>query len=227
MKFRLQLAFAVMMVGACLAQVVDRMAAVVNKRVIMESELDQAVRVEFLMQGRPLDKITPTEKLAVLDRLIDRSLLEQQILTSDALNPTPGELAARMAEIRKQVPGAQSDEGWSKVLTEYALTQQDVEDSIISEVRILRLIDLRFRGLVRVDRNAVEAYYRDKFLPQVRAQGIAAPPLSAVSDKIENILVEQSIDEMLARWLETLRRQAHIEKMNSAAAPSVPGGTHP
>jgi len=226
-KFRLQLAFLLLMAGACLAQVVDRMAAVVNKRVIMESELDQSVRIEFLMQGRPLEKITPAEKLAVLDRLIDRSLLEQQIITSDALNPTPEELASRVAEIRKQGPEAQTDEGWTKVLRRYGLTQQDVADSITSEVRILRFIDLRFRGLVRVEGNAVEAYYRDKFLPQVRAQGAAEPPLSAVSDKIENILVEQSIDEMLARWLETLRGQAHIEKMNSAAVPVPSAGERP
>ena len=227
MKFRLQLAFAVLMAGACLGQVVDRMAAVVNKRVIMESELDQAVRIEFLMQGKPLDKITQAEKLAVLDRLIDRSLLEQQIVTTDALNPTSEELASRVAEIRKQTPEAQTDDGWSKVLAGYGLTEQDIRDSITSEVRILRFIDLRFRGLVRVDRNAVETYYREKFVPQLRAEGAAEPPLSAVSDKIENILVEQNIDEMLARWLETLRGQSHIEKMNSAAAPSAPEGAHP
>lgn len=226
MKYRFQLAFSLLIAGACLAQVVDRMAAVVNKHVIMESELDQAVRIEFLMQGKPLDKVSQGEKLAVLDRLIDRSLLEQQIVTSDTLNPTPEEMASRVAEIRKQVPEAQTDEGWTKVLTEYGLTQQDMEDSITSQIRILRFIDLRFRGLVRVDRNAVETYYRDKFLPQVRAQGAAEPPLSAVSDKIENILVEQSIDEMLARWLETLRGQAHIEKMNSAAASSPSAGVH-
>ena len=35
------------------AQVVDRMVAVVNKHVILESELDQAARVEFLLEGKP------------------------------------------------------------------------------------------------------------------------------------------------------------------------------
>ena len=34
------------------AQVVDRMVAVVNKHVILESELDQATRVEFLNAGQ-------------------------------------------------------------------------------------------------------------------------------------------------------------------------------
>ncbi len=226
MRFRLQPVLVLLLAAACCAQVVDRMVAVVNKRVILESELDQAARVEFLMQGKPLQQLTQTEKLAVLDRLIDRSLIDQQMVHSEILDPTPEEIAARIAEIRRQMPGAQTEESWQKILSGYGLTQQDVEDSVASQVRILRFVDLRFRGLVRVDRNSVEAYYRDKFLPQVRAQGAAEPPLSAVSGKIENVLVEQSIDEMLARWLDTLRGQAHIEKMISAPAGSS-GGEQP
>lgn len=226
MRFRLQLAFVLLIVAVCFPQVVDRMVAVVNKRVILESELDQAARVEFLLQGKPLDKFTAADKLAVLDRLIDRSLLDQQIVHSEMLDPTPEELSARIAEIRRQVPGAASDEGWKKVLIEYGLTQQDVEDSVTSQFRILRFVDLRFRGLVRVDRNAIEAYYRDKLVPQLRAQGAPEPRLSDVSGKIEKILVEQSIDEMLTRWLDTLRGQAHIEKMISPAA-SASSGARP
>lgn len=226
MRFRLQLAFVLLISAVCFPQVVDRMVAVVNKRVILESELDQAARVEFLMQGKPLDKVTAVEKMAVLDRLIDRSLLDEQIMHAEMLDPTPEELSARLSEIRHQVPGASTDEGWKKVLNDYGLTQQDIEDSLISQFRILRFVDLRFRGLVRVDRNAIEAYYRDKLVPQLRAQGAPEPRLSDVSDKIEKVLVEQSIDEMLARWLDTLRGQAHIEKMFSPAA-SASSGARP
>ena len=226
MRFRLQLAFVLLMAAACSSQVVDRMVAVVNKRVILESELDQAARVEFLMQGKPLDKLTAADKMLVLDRLIDRSLLDQQIVQSEMLDPTPEELATRLAEIRRQVSGAAAAEGWNKVLNDYGLTEQDIEDSLISQFRILRFVDLRFRGLVRVDRNAIESYYRDKLLPQLRAQGAAEPPLSAVSDKIEKVLAEQSIDEMLTRWLDTLRAQAHIEKMISSPT-SASSGVRP
>lgn len=226
MRFGLQLAFLLLITAVCFSQVVDRMVAVVNRRVILESELDQAARVEFLMQGKPLDKLTAMDKSAVLDRLIDRSLLEQQIMHPEMLDPTGEELAARVADIRHQTPGAASDEGWKKVLTDYGVTQQDLEDSLASQVRILRFVDLRFRGLVRVDKNAIEAYYRDKLVPQLRAKGAPEPRLSEVSDKIEKVLVEQSIDEMLTRWLDTLRAQAHIEKMISPAT-SASGRARP
>ncbi|HSM84750.1 MAG TPA: SurA N-terminal domain-containing protein [Candidatus Limnocylindrales bacterium] len=218
MRTLLKIALTLLLMGAAFSQVVDRMVAVVNKRVILESELDQATRVEFLMQGKPLEKLTPADKLAVLDRLIDRSLLDQQIVNGDMLAPDPAELAARIKDIRDQIPGAATDEGWKKILESYGLMQQDVEDNLIAQFRILRFVDLRFRGLVRVDKNQIETYYREKFLPQLQKQGVAEPPLAQVSGRIEKVLVEQSIDEMLTRWLETLRAQAHIEKMN------VPGG---
>jgi len=195
------------------AQVVDRMVAVVNKRVILESELDQALRVEYLMQGKPLDKLNPADSFAVLDRLVDRALLEQQILHPEMLAPTPDELADHVKQVRQQLPGAATDSGWKSLLATYDLTQQDVEDSLITEVRTLRFVDLRFRGLVRIDKSEINNYYQQKFLPQLRSRGAAEPPLAEVSGQIEKILAEQSISDMLNRWLETLRAQAHIEKM--------------
>ena len=224
MRLRLQLAFLLLIISTCSAQVVDRMVAVVNKRVILESELDQTTRVEFLMQGKPLAQLTEADRMATLNRLIDRSLLEQQMARTEMLDPTPAELAARLAEVRRQLPGAANDEGWHKILNNYGLLQQDVEDNLRSQIRILRFVDLRFRGLVRVEPSAIEAYYRNKLIPQLRAQGATAPPLSQVSAKIENILTEQSIDDMLARWLDTLRGQAHIERMIASGASSANEG---
>ncbi len=210
-------------------EVVDRMVAVVNKQVILESELDQAWRVELLVQGKPLpgEKPGPQEAQALLDRLIDRSLLEQQIAQSspESLDPKPEEVAQRVQEVRRQYPAAASDDDWNAVLKSYGLEQQDVERHFISEFRVLRFIDLRFRGLVRVDKSEISTYYLETLLPQLHRQGSPVPPLVEVSGKIENVLVEQHMDEMLNDWLQTLRTQAHIEKLEpfGEAAP-VSGG---
>jgi hypothetical protein len=222
----LQLALVLFAAAAAGAQVVDRMVAVVNKRVILESELDQALRVEYLMQGKPLDKLTPADSSAVLDRLVDRALLDQQILHPDMLAPTPEELADQVKEVRQQLPGAATDSGWKSLLNAYDLTQRDVEDSLITEVRTLRFVDLRFRGLVRIDKSEINNYYQQKLLPQLRSKGATEPPLADVSSQIEKILAEQSISDMLNRWLETLRAQAHIEKMIPLPA-AASGGSKP
>lgn len=218
MRARVQLAFMLLAFAVASAQVVDRMVAVVNKRVILESELDQNARVECLMQGKALDRFTAGDRGAVLDRLIDRALLDQQIVSGEMLDPTPEELASQLKQVREQVAPGASDERWRTLLTSYGVVEADVQEYLASQFRFLRLVDLRFRGLVRVDKNDINAYYQDKLLPQLRKEGAAEPPLSQVSDKIEKVLTEQSIDQMLQRWLETLRSQAHIEKMAGATS---------
>jgi hypothetical protein len=203
------------------AQVVDRMVAVVNKHVILGSELDQAARVELLMQGKSIAMLTHADRSAILERLIDRTLLDQQITSPAELDPTPKELADRNQELRQSIMGtAVADNArWNAALASYGLTRQDLDEQLTSEVRILRFVDLRFRGLVRVEKNDIAAYYQDKFLPEVRKRNAAEPALAEVSAKIEQILTEERVDAMLSDWLKTLRAQAHIEKM--LPAPSV------
>jgi hypothetical protein len=211
--------------GFAQPQVVDRMVAVVNKRVILQSELEQAARVEFLLQGKPIASLTQSDTAAVLEQLIDRSLLDQQIVNPAMLDPSPEEIAAKVREVRQNFPG-QDDERWKNTLVAYGLTAQDLEEQLSSQARILRFVDLRFHALVRVEKDDIETYYQEKFLPEVRKRNAAAPALADVSDKIEQILVEQRIDTLLSDWLKTLRAQAHIETM--LPAPSAPAaGTAP
>lgn len=213
--------------GASAQDVVDRMAAVVNKHVILESELDQEVRVQMLVQGQPLraERQEETDRQAVLDRLIDQALLDQQIVHPEMLDPAPEELAAQVKQFREQIPGASTDQGWKKLLSAYGLSQEDIEQHLISEFRILRLVDLRFRGLVHIDKTSIAGYYQEKFVPELQSKGLAAPPLASVSEKIEKILVEQNMTAMLDEWLQTLRAQAHIEKLISPGA-SLANGDH-
>ena len=224
MRRFVQPALVLLMCAICQAQVVDRMVAVINKRVLLQSELDQAVRVESLLQGKPLSAITAKDKSAILDQLIDRSLLEQQIVHGEMLAPSADELTAQLKEIRSQLPGAENDNGWSALLNTYGLSQEDVEDHLSSQSRVLRFVDLRFRGMVRVDKEAIQGYYDQKLVPELRRQGAQVPAVNDVSAQIEKVLQEQGISDMLTRWLETLRSQAHIEKMRPALAA---GGTTP
>jgi len=143
------------------------------------------------------------------------------------LDPAPEELAVKIKEIRDGIPGAAANDRWNAILADYGLTQQDVEEELTSQFRILRFIDLRFRGLVRVEKEAIAAYYQDRFLPEVRKRNASEPKLSEVSNKIEQILAEQRIDELLNNWLKTLRAQAHIERMLPAAAGAASAGTAP
>jgi len=207
--------FAVLLLASSLVagQVVDRIVAVVNRQVILESQLEQSIQIQFLLEGKPLERITPADQQVVLDQLIDRALLAQQIVTHSMLDPSPDEVAGRVREIRSQIPGATSDEQWQAMLSRYGISQHDLEMQIIEQLRVLRFVDLRFRALAHADRTAVAAYYQEKFLPELRKRGSPEPPLNQVSGEIEKILTEQRIDELLNGWLQALRSQAQIRKL--------------
>ena len=230
MRKLLQFVMMLLPLAACAQpEMVDRMVAVVNKHVILQSDLDQATRVEFLLQGKPIAKLTQADTAAVLEQLIDRSLLDQQIVNPAMLDPTPEELAARVKEVRENFSGGagQADDRWKATLAAYGLTPQDLEEQLSSQARILRFVDLRFRGLVRVEKEDIETYYQEKFLPEIRKRNATAPPLNEVSARIEQILMEQHIDGLLSDWLKTLRAQAHIETMMPASAPPANAGAAP
>jgi peptidyl-prolyl cis-trans isomerase SurA len=218
MRLRLQLALVLMAAVVCRAQIIDRMVAVVNRQVILQSDVEQAARVEFLLDGKPLDQLTaPATLQDARERLIDQALLQQQMVTTAQLDPTPEELAARLRDIRAQIAGAATDEKWYAMLAAYGVTEHDVEDQIVSQIRVLRFVDLRFRGLVRVDKTAIATYYQDVLVPELHKQGADVPPVDKVSSKISQILAEQRVNGLLNEWLQTLRSQTHIAKMNMEA----------
>jgi hypothetical protein len=200
------------------AQVVDRMVAVVNKQVLLQSQLEQALRVQFLMAGKPLSTLTSTDAGAALDRLVDQTLLDQQIADANMVDPTSEEMVGQVKELRAHTAGAETEEGWQRLLSGYGLSQQELETQLAMQFRILKFVDLRFRGMVRVDKSAIETYYREKFLPEIQRQGGQAPELREVSTKIERILTEQQMDELMSNWLQALHAQSRIEKMLAPGA---------
>jgi parvulin-like peptidyl-prolyl isomerase len=224
MRAILNFVFVLLVAVGGVAQVVDRIVAVVNKQVILQSELEQAADVEFLLQGKSLDQLTSADLQAVLDRLIDQDLLQQQIVNRETFEPTQEEVATRIREMRANIPGAIDDEKWKAMIATYGVTLEDVQLQVRTQILILKLIDIRFRNLAHVDSTAVSDYYQQKLLPELRKQGAPEPPLSQVSDKIEKILTEQRIDDLLNSWLQTLRSQAHIRKLSSGKPTILPIG---
>jgi hypothetical protein len=207
----------------CHGQVADRMVAVVNRHVVLQSELEQEVRVDFMLRGLPLAQATGAEMETMLERLIDQSLLQQQILTTAMLDPAKEELAEEMRKLRAGIPGGKDDGSWKAMLAAYGIGERDVEAHIAAQSRLLRFIDLRFRSLARVDRAGVTAYYQQEFLPERRRQGLPEPPLNEVFQQIERTLVELRINDLLNTWLATLRNQANIQKLTRVSA-LAPGG---
>src|SRR3954471_16218498 len=151
------LAAAVMYAGETL----DRVVARVDRHAIMRSDVEQEARFSRLVEGRG-DKVTTHDEIAALERLIDRDLIADQIVVFGAIRVSKTEIDARISEMRKQIPNAESDSEWLRLLRQNGITPQDVENEVTQELRTLRFIDMRFRSEVRVGPRSLQTYYDTK-----------------------------------------------------------------
>jgi peptidyl-prolyl cis-trans isomerase SurA len=202
--------------------VLDEAVAVVNKRLILASDVDDEIQLSVLEPN--VAGQGPLTRREALDRLISRTLIEQQIRKEDAeaAEPTEKQLDARLMEIRSQAPacvraGCASEAGWEAFLAKEGLTERRVEAYFRYRMEILRFIEQRFRPGIRITQPQIETYYRDTLLPQYAA-GEAVPPLRDVAPRIEEILLEQQVNILFDQWLDNLRQQGDVEILDPALA---------
>src|SRR5437879_5275301 len=191
--FSLQFAFA--------GEVIDRIVATVNGRIILQSDWDEALSYEALLNGRPLSQFADKDRRAVLDRLIDQELLREQLKSADFQHASESEATARIADARKQYPEGAADVGWQTLLAKYHLTEKDMLSHVKQQIDLLRLVDARLRPTVQIDSRTIEAYYRDQFVPQLKQAGGGEVPLADVAAKIRELLTEQRVSELMVSWL--------------------------
>jgi peptidyl-prolyl cis-trans isomerase SurA len=209
--------------GRAAGEVIDRIIATVNGHVILQSDWDEALCYEALLTNRNLAQITAADRRAVLDRLIDQELLREQMTSADFLHATDVEVAARVADARKQYPQAASTEAWKSLLDQYHLAEKDLVAHVRQQIDLMRLVDARLRPTVEIDSKSIEAYYRDQFVPKLKQSGASEVPLAEVSAKIRELLTEQKVSELLISWLQTLRSEGQVRVPGVTPSANDPG----
>jgi hypothetical protein len=210
------------MPAAASAQVLDRIVATVNGSIILQSEWDEALCYEALLNHRSLEQFTEDDRRAVLDRLIDQELLREQMKSADFRHATEAEAASRIAEARKQYPQGAGDQTWQSLLAQYHLTEKDVLSHVQEQIDVMLLVDARLRPAVQIDAKSIEAYYRDKFVPQLKQSGAGDVPLGEVSAKIRELLTQEKVNELLVSWLQNLRSESQV-RLPGVTPPNEPG----
>jgi hypothetical protein len=223
MKRYVQLAFVLLMASlVCPAQqMVDRIVATVNRQPILLSDWEVEMRYEAMLEQKSLP-VSEDSAHGALNRLIDQELLRQQMKSYRLAEPSKDEMDARIREIRKQIPGAESESGLRTILGRYGLSEGEMSERVGTQAAILRFIDVRLRPSVHVDRRSIESYYNDKLLPELRQKGRAATPLAEVAPQIEELLSQERVDALTNDWLKDLRQQSEIHVEPAASTPPNP-----
>jgi peptidyl-prolyl cis-trans isomerase SurA len=200
------------------AVVLDHVVAVINGSVILESDVQEEIRYGVL-QPFSVNPARNTPHRA-LQRLIDRALIMQQMQAAQAITPpTPEEAQQRLKELRAVIPECaqyhcQTEAGWQAFLKAHALTEEEVEKHWTERMMILSFVQSRFGSGVRVTPQEIADYYHKTLVPQIHGQ--KPPTLASVSDRIQEILLQQRVSSLLLEWLQSLKSEGSVSILDPA-----------
>jgi peptidyl-prolyl cis-trans isomerase SurA len=86
---------------------------------------------------------------------------------------------------------------------------------------VLRFIELRFRSGIRITPEEIQKYYQDSLVPKY-ARSEDAPSLEKLSQRIQEILLQERVNSLLNDWVKSLQEQGQVEILDPALREAVP-----
>ena len=190
------------------AEIVDRIAAIVDLEAVTSSEVETELRLAAMLNKADLDLATESSEDA-LQRLIDRKLILQDLAVTPFLLAQPAETDHQLGLLREQRYRGGRD--FNAALAHYGLTEADCKSFIEQRIAFERYVTFRFKTGLDAEPEEVESYYRDEYLPLRRERGEPEEPLDSVSSTITQILLERRASRLLEERLRELRIVNRIE----------------
>jgi len=194
----------------------DRVTAVVNGELILESDVEAERRFAAF---QPFSETEPTRE-RLMERLIDRTLILQQMAMQPQAPITDAQVDAQLVRLRKTIPKCvayqcETDAGWKRYVEEHGFTVDEVRERWRQRMEVLTYIEERFRMGITITESAIADYYQKTMLPVYAKEKVTPPAMSAIADRIREILLQQQVDKLLDDWLNSLRAQGNVVMMKS------------
>jgi peptidyl-prolyl cis-trans isomerase SurA len=192
---------------------VDQVIGVVNGDLILESDVEEERHFSAFQPFR--DPGGKFSRENAIERLVDRALILQQAkLQPDGLATTP-EVKAELSNLRKEIPACtqyhcETDAGWEKFVADQGFTLDELTERWRQRMEILKFIELRFRAGIRISPEEIKNYYQKTLLPEYARLNAKAPVLDKISDRIQEVLLQQKVGNLLSDWLESLKAQGTV-----------------
>ncbi|HEY2973686.1 MAG TPA: hypothetical protein VGJ48_14325, partial [Pyrinomonadaceae bacterium] len=166
-----------------------------------------------LQPNTPLDNPTSVDLNRALHLLIDQRLILQEAEKLPSIEPTSEEVKAARDEFVKAFP---SQAEFQQRLQRVGLTAEKLDEILEQRVRIEKYLDFRFRNFVVVTQKEIADYYKDNYVPRLkaRAPGQIVPTLEEARAEIEQTLTEAKIESDTDAFLDNARERAEIVVLN-------------
>jgi hypothetical protein len=185
------------------AEIIDRIAVSVGHQVITTSDLDREIRVNAFLQGVNPD-FGPENKRKTAAQMVEQRLVRRELELVRYPTPEPSEAEPVLAKFRAE--HYPHDDGYSRALAEYGVTEHELKDHILWQLTLLRFVEVRFRPAVQVSEEDIRNYFNEVIKPTV-----PSATLEDFYQQIEQTLINQRVDKEMDAWLEQSRSRSAIE----------------
>jgi hypothetical protein len=200
-------------------EVVDKMVATVNAGVVPECRQICLITYSDLLwqlalqPDSALDNPTSVDLNRALSLLTDQRLILQEAEKLPSIAPTSEEVKSARDELVKAFP---SPSDFQQRLQRVGLTAAKLDEILEQRVRIEKYLDFRFRNFVVITQQEIADYYRDVWVPRLRARPSdkLVPTLEEEHAKIEKILTEAKVASDIDAFLDNARDRAEIVILN-------------
>jgi peptidyl-prolyl cis-trans isomerase SurA len=200
--------------------VLDRLIAVVNGDVILESDVDEERRFEEI---QPYRSAAPFTREKTIERLIDRALILQQAALAPEDAVPDKDLDDQLLTLRKDIPACkqfhcETDAGWQKYIEDHGFTVEEFGERWRKRMELLKFIEVRFRNGITISDDEIKSYYEKTMLPEYAKRNVTPPKLESISNRIEEVLLQQQVGALLEDWLKSLRAQGSVRMITPGEA---------
>lgn len=193
--------------------VLDRVAVIVGKEIIKESDILRDLRVtQFLNRQTPDVSVQARRKSA--DRLVDQMIIREEIRRGAYGQAPASQVDAMVKQIRDQRAGG-SDTRLQQELARYRLTEDQLRAELQWQFDVLKFIDQRFRPAVLITDEEVKTYY-DQHRAALERQYPRIKTYQGMEPKVRELLEGQRLNQEFDRWLDARRKRATVEYKEGA-----------
>jgi peptidyl-prolyl cis-trans isomerase SurA len=197
---------------------IDRVLAVVDEDPILQSEVEQAVRLKMIEPAAAEDDRSLRRR--ALDQLIEQRLRFHEIDSFGFVEMSPDEVEAAFNAVRGRFA---DDAEFTARLEELGLGADSLRQLVARQLMVLTYVDDRLGPRVFVDLDDIRTYYDETLVPKLKGEGVEPPPLQQVREQIRGVLKEERLNAEIETWTEELRRQADVEDYFDEVEGEMPG----
>ena len=179
------------------AEIIDRILAVVDGAIVMQSDVAAAVRLGLVPAAGAPDPVA-----AALDALIERRLILSEVDRYAPPDPSDVEIDRHLADIKARA-GSQFD----AILLQTGMAADQLRREVRDDLRIEAYLQQRFGGVLPTEEEILQ-YYRDH--PVEFTQNGTVRSFDVAHDGARASLVGERRGATIREWVAGLRRRANV-----------------